>query len=194
MAHPTDPRPEPFRAVPDSRQAVPASPERSALGVALRAGRHVRPAWACCGPGGSASWVFLGRGEQVRAVRAFARSVLAGHPAVDDAVMVASELGANAVTHSASGRHGGLFMVHLAWVSATHAAVIVTDQGAGGALRIKAADGDAESGRGLAVVRALSHTVEFSRDASGLRSVLAVVPADPPCDLVKPSDHAACPA
>ncbi len=197
MAHPTDSRPEPVRAVPDSRQAIPAPPERSAPGTVLRAGRHDRAAWACglpCGPAGSTSRVFRGRAGQVRAVRAFTRSVLAGHPAVDDAVMVASELAANAVQHTASGRHGGLFIVHLARISATHAAVLVTDQGAAGEPRIRTADGDAEAGRGLAVVRVLSHTLEISGHAGGVRSVLAVVSADPPCDLMKPSDHAACPA
>ena len=45
---------------------------------------------------------FPGRPEQVREVRAGLRAYLAGCPRADDAILIASELAANAVLHSHS--------------------------------------------------------------------------------------------
>jgi hypothetical protein len=45
---------------------------------------------------------FHGRADQIGQVRRDIASHLAGHPAVDDAVLVASELATNSVLHSAS--------------------------------------------------------------------------------------------
>ncbi len=167
--------------------------QRSEHAAVLRGSPHGAGAGSgCCAPGmpaGSSSRIFRGTGEQVRAVRAFARSVLAGHPACDDAVLVASELASNAVAHSASGTQGGLFAVRVARVTGTHAAVLVTDQGAAGDPCVRAADDDAESGRGLAVVRALSSSLTITGDEGGMCSVLAVVPVSPG-DPVTASDNA----
>jgi anti-sigma regulatory factor (Ser/Thr protein kinase) len=124
------------------------------------------------GVGGSR--FFSGRADQVGVVREFARRCLAGHTARDDAVLVASELAANAVAHSASGGAGGLFMVHVSVLSAGQAVVVVTDQGGPGRPCERGAGPDAEDGRGLAVVRALAVLVEFF-EHGGLCSVLAVV-------------------
>src|SRR5208283_6006013 len=54
---------------------------------------------------------FPGRRDQVRHARAFVARFLDGHPAADDAILLVSELAANACAHSASGRPGGVFMV-----------------------------------------------------------------------------------
>jgi len=59
---------------------------------------------------------FPGRRDQVRYARAFIARFLDGHPAADDAVLMVSELAANACAHSASGQPGGAFTVR-AWVS-----------------------------------------------------------------------------
>src|SRR5437868_2010363 len=54
----------------------------------------------------AATWyqrTFHGRADQVSQVRREVARYLAGCPAADDAVLIASELAANSVTHSASG-------------------------------------------------------------------------------------------
>jgi serine/threonine-protein kinase RsbW len=58
-------------------------------------------------------WVrsFPGRHDQVGQARAFLACFLDGRPGADEAVLLVSELAANAVTHSASGRPGGTFTV-----------------------------------------------------------------------------------
>jgi anti-sigma regulatory factor (Ser/Thr protein kinase) len=121
---------------------------------------------------------FQATADQVRVVRAFARARLAGHPARDDAVLVASELAANSCNHSASGHGGGWILVHLSEVSATHAAVLITERRGIGEPMARDADADSESGRGLAMVRSLSCFFRVSENGD-VRNILAVVPADP---------------
>lgn len=118
--------------------------------------------------------------DQVRVVRAFVRKRLAGHPARDDAVLVASEIAANAVDHGASPR----LLVHVTEVSATHAAVLITEWGVTGKLTVMDADADSESGRGLALVRSLSFFVRVGGKGDA-RNILTVVPADPPVGDVR---------
>jgi hypothetical protein len=129
------------------------------------------------------SRLFRATSDQVRVVRAFVRARLAGHPARDDAVLVASELAANSVAHSASGRDGGLFLVQVAEVSATHAAVLICERRGAGRPAARNAGPDRESGRGLAVIRSLSCFFRVY-DKGGMRAILAVVSADPAGSLV----------
>jgi anti-sigma regulatory factor (Ser/Thr protein kinase) len=128
---------------------------------------------------GRGTRMFGGSADQVACVRAFARAWLLRHQACDDAVLVASELAANAVAHSASGWPGGVFLVALAVLGDADVRVIVTDLGGPGLPQDSPdAAADAESGRGLAVVRALAPVTEIfdgTGRADGLRSVLAVV-------------------
>jgi anti-sigma regulatory factor (Ser/Thr protein kinase) len=56
---------------------------------------------------------FPGAVDEVRHVRSAVRSLLDGCPAAEDVVQVLSELSANAVAHSRSGRPGGKFIVRL---------------------------------------------------------------------------------
>ena len=156
--------------------------QQAALAAAVRAGGRVGEAVTGLGslPGWpvSPSRVFRGTAREVAGVRAYARAGFAGHDAAADAVLVVSELAANSVEHSASGKPGGIFMVHLAVISPHAVAVIVTDQGGPGQPARRDAGPDGEAGRGLAVVHALSSLVQYTADA-GLRSVLAVIPAPP---------------
>ena len=95
---------------------------------------------------------FPGRRDQVRQARAFIARFLDGHPAADDAVLLVSELAANACAHSASGLPGGSFIVRVQVSDGGRVYVEVEDQGSswGGSL-IKI-----ESPHGLYLVRSLS--------------------------------------
>jgi anti-sigma regulatory factor (Ser/Thr protein kinase) len=56
---------------------------------------------------------FAGRVDQVGRARGFVAEFLEEHPGADDAVLLVSELAANACSHSASGRPGGAFEVRV---------------------------------------------------------------------------------
>jgi serine/threonine-protein kinase RsbW len=73
--------------------------------------------------------VYPGRPEQVRSVRADLRGFLAGCPIADETILVASELAANAATHSSSRRPGGRFIVRAEVRHGDYAWVAVEDQG-----------------------------------------------------------------
>ena len=128
-------------------------------------------------PGGQACpmRVFNGTADQVRPARQFVRAQLAGHPACDDAVAVASELASNAIVHSASRAAGGRFVVHATALRSGQAGVIVTDEGGPFTLPFPCSSTDAESGRGLTVVRRLSCLLQIT-EHDGLRSFIAVMP------------------
>jgi serine/threonine-protein kinase RsbW len=71
------------------------------------------PPAGSAGPIGPWAQTFPGTPDQLRHVRAALRAVLADFPAVDDVILLTSELCANAVLHSGSGRPGGTFTVRL---------------------------------------------------------------------------------
>lgn len=104
--------------------------------------------------------VFPGRADQVPQARHWVCAVLgtAGAVAVDDAVLVVSELATNALRHSASGSPGGKFAVVVQTAGDT-VVLHVRDQGQRRTHRVDdgthAADGDGH-GHGMAVVAALS--------------------------------------
>lgn len=124
----------------------------------------------CRGP----SRIFRGTSDQVAAVRRFVRSEFGEHLALDDAVLVASELAANAVVHTASGQPGGIFMAHLATVSVDHVAILITDQGRASEPSDKHPEANEESGRGLAVITELAALLVSYGDDT-VRSMLAVI-------------------
>jgi anti-sigma regulatory factor (Ser/Thr protein kinase) len=155
-----------------------AALQQSSLAAATRhsSSAAARATSAGCFADGSlgSSRIFAGTRDQVCMVRRFARAELDNHPAVDEAVLVASELATNAITHSASGHHGGMFMVHLTAISADQVAILVTDQGGLGEPRAQHAGPDAESGRGLDVVTSIASLfIAFGDDTA--RTILAVV-------------------
>ena len=85
--------------------------------------------------------------------------IVAGRPAAGDAALVVSELAANAVQHTRSGK-GGEVRVTVAAVLGEWVAILVgddgPDEGAVPAIPVQRASADAESGRGLLLVAALS--------------------------------------
>lgn len=111
--------------------------------------------------------------DQVRVVREFVRTRLADHPALDNAVLVVSELATNSVAYS-NGGLAGTFLVHLVEVSATQVAVLLTERRGPGIPVVHDADTEAESGRGLAVVKYLTSSFRIS-DVGNVRNILAVV-------------------
>lgn len=155
---------------------------RSVVNAALGMGSE---RWPGCGPdcvlgcgGTGQSQIFRAVAGQVAAVRGFVRLALAGHPAADDAVAVASELAANSVAHSRSGRTGGMFTVHVVALGEAEAGLAVTELRGDGFPGVRKAGEDAGSGFGLRLVRALTSLFWVS-DAGEIRILLATVPAPP---------------
>ncbi|WP_327109289.1 ATP-binding protein [Nonomuraea glycinis] len=108
-------------------------------------------------PGGL-TWrrTFPGTLDQVPRARHFTRYLLADSDHRHDAELIAGELAANAVRHTASGRPKGTFIVELTRTTAT-TTIAVYDCGWGGVPRFGRLFGiDAECGRGLAIVAALA--------------------------------------
>ncbi|MFI2757998.1 ATP-binding protein [Streptomyces echinatus] len=97
--------------------------------------------------------------EEVSRARRWTRDILRGSPLADDAELIVSELSANAILHTASGREDGSFHLAVA-VSAQVVAVSVTDDGVTTtAPKVEHQDQDAEHGRGLGMVSVIAHRV-----------------------------------
>lgn len=114
--------------------------------------------------------VLPGRATSASVARAFVGEVLrvAGCPEVDEAILLVSELVANAVRHSASGwRDDGRLTVLVSDCGKTiH--VEVVDQGAVTRPRIQRAPSEnAENGRGLWLVGELASSWGWRRDTTG---------------------------
>lgn len=104
------------------------------------------------------SRLFDGKPEEITEARRFARMVCAGHECVEMVELVVSELGTNAVQHTASGGPSGFFVVELE-VDCRHVRVSVVDMGAGTEPALSSndpADSEAVSRRGLRIVEAVS--------------------------------------
>ncbi|MEU2877374.1 ATP-binding protein [Streptomyces sp. NPDC007070] len=98
--------------------------------------------------------------------------VLDGHPRAEDAALIVTELGTNAVMHTASGGSGGSFGVALT-VSEPAVTVAVTDSGSCVTTpEVQCPASDSTHGRGLAMVTALADSVMVQGGAEG-RTVTA---------------------
>src|ERR1700678_4028582 len=108
---------------------VAVAMQQSAFAVMTRLDRELRaiivPQWAGPDARQDSCRLFHGTTDQVRAVRVFAGTSFAGHVACDDATLAASELMTNSVTHSKSGRAGGMVMIHLAEVDSRQVVMII---------------------------------------------------------------------
>lgn len=104
---------------------------------------------------------FPGLAENLSEVRQFTEMVLGDAPGAELVVMAVSELAGNAIVHTASGAVGGQFVVHLAAFS-NRWQVRVDDEGSPTVPRVvvdgiqEDSEWDCESGRGLAMVAAIS--------------------------------------
>lgn len=126
--------------------------------------------------------------EEVGRARRWTRDILRDSPFAEDAELIVSELGANAILHTASGRERGGFHLAVA-ISAQVVALSVTDDGdAGTAPKVEHdQEQDAEHGRGLGMVSAIAHRVVV-HDSDHGHTVTAELYADPhrggqPCEI-----------
>ncbi|MFI8233691.1 ATP-binding protein [Streptomyces sp. NPDC085900] len=104
--------------------------------------------------------------EEVSRARRWTRDILRGSPLAEDAELIVSELSANAILHTASGRDSGSF--HLVLAVSAQVALSVTDGGgAGTAPKAEHQDQNAEHGRGLGMVSAIAHRVVVHESDSG---------------------------
>jgi serine/threonine-protein kinase RsbW len=130
------------------------------------------------GLAGGLTWAraFPGHPRQAGEVRRFVHGLLQGSPFRDDAVVILSELFANAVLHTESGKPGGLVIIQIArWRQGVR--IAVTDQGSSTRPVIRDHGGDrelAESGHGLYLAARLAQRLDWHDDASG-RTITAVL-------------------
>jgi anti-sigma regulatory factor (Ser/Thr protein kinase) len=125
-------------------------------------------------PSAGARWrrVFPGEERQLSLVRRWLESLLPDCPARDDELFIATELGTNAIRHTASGRGGRFVLDVVRQKSAVR--VAVEDSGAAGAPQV-IDDPEGEQGRGLLAVQGLSVRLGVLGDHRG-RTVWAEVP------------------
>jgi hypothetical protein len=120
--------------------------------------------------------VFRGDARELGSVRRWLVSLLPECPARDDVISVATELGSNAVLHTASGPNG-VFAVEITWYRSM-IRVAVADRGSPAAPHL-VEHPDGEQGRGLLLVRGLSVRTGVEGDYRG-RTVWAEIAWDGP--------------
>jgi anti-sigma regulatory factor (Ser/Thr protein kinase) len=114
-------------------------------------------------------WGFTcpGSPEEVSRARRWTRDILHDSPCADDAELIVSELGANALLHTVSGDATGTFHISLA-LSDHVVSISVTDSGGvKTAPQVEHPSDEDTHGRGLGMVSALAHRVETHGDEQG---------------------------
>jgi serine/threonine-protein kinase RsbW len=108
--------------------------------------------------------------DAARQARELARQALGeDHPALGDAELIVSELFANSIAHSHSGRPGGTVAVAVqAQEQPGAVSILIRDAGGPDAPTQQVANPDSERGRGIAIISALatewgSHTFDGGR-------------------------------
>jgi anti-sigma regulatory factor (Ser/Thr protein kinase) len=114
---------------------------------------------------------FPGRADQAHEVRAFAATLTPYHPRLDELLLVAGELVANALRHTKSGQ-GGTFTVDLFHSGERTALSVADDGGPTEPVVAEAGEWD-ESGRGLRTVALLADSWGWHGNDRG-RTVTAV--------------------
>lgn len=123
-------------------------------------------------------WELPGTPDQVRCARRLIASALGGWSRADDAILVVSELAANAVRHSRSGQPGGTFTIYAEIAPGSRVLIEVRDQGG----TWRPASKSDQGGRGLRIVNDLAASMRIGGDADNgwiVRAVL-ISDAEPP--------------
>ncbi|KAB1982295.1 ATP-binding protein [Streptomyces triticiradicis] len=110
--------------------------------------------------------------EEVSRARRWTRDILRDSPLAEDAELIVSELSANAILHTASGKESGSFHLALAVSSQVIALSVTDDGGTGSAPAVEHQDQEAEHGRGLGMVSVIAHRVVV-HDSDGGHTVIA---------------------
>ncbi|KAB1147132.1 ATP-binding protein [Streptomyces luteolifulvus] len=110
--------------------------------------------------------------EEVSRARRWTRDILSGSPLAEDAELIVSELSANAILHTATGREAGSFHLAVAVSPQVIALSVTDDGGTGTAPKVEHEDQEAEHGRGLGMVSAIAHRVVV-HDCDGAHTVTA---------------------
>ena len=97
------------------------------------------------------------------AARQFVRQAAAGHPAADDAVLLAAELIANSVVHALDATTVTITVT----VSEAFIRVDVGDDGALGIPHMRSGDPEAEDGRGFRLINQIAQRWGFTREPAG---------------------------
>jgi serine/threonine-protein kinase RsbW len=126
---------------------------------------------------------FRGHPDQVAEARQYVSDLLEGGAATNDAILCVSELAANAVAHSRSGRPGGWFTVRAAISDSGRLRIGISDEGGPWAPVLLT---DGQHGRGLAIVRKLAQAWGVSTDSDDGRTVWFEVDRGP-ADLETPT-------
>ncbi len=95
--------------------------------------------------------------------RQFVRQAAAGHPAADDAVLLAAELIANSVVHAVDATTVTITVA----VSEAFIRVDVRDDGALGIPHMRSSDPEAEDGRGFRLINQIARRWGFTREPGG---------------------------
>jgi anti-sigma regulatory factor (Ser/Thr protein kinase) len=95
--------------------------------------------------------------------RQFVRQAAAGHPAADDAVLLAAELIANSLAHALDATTVTITVA----VSEAFIRVDVRDDGALGIPHMRPGDPEAEDGRGLRLINQIARRWGFTREPAG---------------------------
>lgn len=138
--------------------------------MAATAARASEPAELLAAKGGGVVLGRLtvpGRPEHVREARAFAAKALGDlHPALDNVVLLTSELVTNAITHTRSCRRGGAVQVVMT-ESDGGVRVEVSDQGSQLSAPVVRSEVFASDGHGLFLVQSLADQWGYVRDDNG---------------------------
>jgi anti-sigma regulatory factor (Ser/Thr protein kinase) len=136
-------------------------------------------------PGLPSRRVFPGDERQLGVLRQWLSSLLPDCPTRDDVLSVATELGSNAIQHTASGQDGGWFAVEITWHEFV---VLVAVADCGGAAEPRVIDDpDGDRGRGLLLVQGLSVRTGVTGDQRGRRVWAQIAWDDPSPAACSPS-------
>jgi serine/threonine-protein kinase RsbW len=129
---------------------------------------------------------FPGHQRELAELRRWLSSLLPECPARDDVFSIATELGSNALEHTASGKPGGWFAVEITWHPK---ALLVAVSDCGGPASPRVIDDlDGERGRGLLLVQGLSVRTGWTGDGRGRLVWAQVAWPDPNPDVPGASD------